>query len=223
MEQLVQPGAGGFALNGGLHRRVHHPAAPPTIAPPTTTAAHHDAAHHRAAHDGAAHDGAATTTSPASEALDQTSTVGRVRRSGPTPCSSPGPASTSRAGSAAPGSASSSTTRNNDYVVQVDGTTVATLVTPGRTTYWVDNLTNADHTVRLAKRTESPWAAGEFGGLVAAPGGAILAKPAARSRQIEFIGDSWTAGYGNMSTTRDCNSNGGVTRNSNADVSPSAR
>ncbi|GAA1770163.1 cellulose binding domain-containing protein [Luedemannella helvata] len=107
---------------------------------------------------------------------------------------------------------------NNDYVVQVDGTTVANLVTPGQTTYWVNNLSNTEHTVRLAKRTESPWAAGEFGGLVAAPGGAILTRPAPRSRQIEFIGDSWTAGYGNMSTTRDCSSNGGVTRNSNADL-----
>jgi hypothetical protein len=106
---------------------------------------------------------------------------------------------------------------NNDYVVQIDGTTVATLVTPGRVTHWINGLSNAEHTVRLAKRTESPWAAGEFGGFVAATGGAILAKPAPRSRQIEFIGDSWTAGYGNMSTTRDCNSNGGLTRNSNAD------
>jgi hypothetical protein len=33
-----------------------------------------------------------------------------------------------------------------------------------------------------------------------------------------FVGDSWTAGYGNMSTTRDCSSNGGITRNSNADL-----
>src|SRR5690349_16126548 len=108
---------------------------------------------------------------------------------------------------------------NNDYVVQVDGTTVATLVTPGQTTHWVRGLASGDHTVRLAKRTEGPWAVGEFGGLVADAGGAILTKPAARSRQIEFIGDSWTAGYGDMSTTRECGSNGGVTRNSNADVS----
>jgi lysophospholipase L1-like esterase len=104
---------------------------------------------------------------------------------------------------------------NNDYVVGVDGATVATLVTPGQTTYWVRNLADGDHTVRLAKRTESPYAAGEFGGLV----GDVLAKPALRTRQMEFIGDSWTAGYGDMSTTHDCNSNGGVTRNSNADVS----
>ena len=107
----------------------------------------------------------------------------------------------------------------NDYVVQVDGATVATLVTPGQTIYWVNGLTSGDHTVRLAKRTESAWAAGEFDGLVAASGGAILSQPTARSRQIEFIGDSWTAGYGNMSTTHDCSSTGGVTRNSNADVS----
>lgn len=107
----------------------------------------------------------------------------------------------------------------NDYTVQVDGSTVATLVTPGRTTYWVDNLAAGDHRVRLTKRTESPWAVGEFDGLVAAPDGAILASPAPRSRQLTFIGDSWTAGYGNVSTTRDCSTNGGVTRNSDAATS----
>ncbi|KJK46274.1 cellulose-binding protein, partial [Lentzea aerocolonigenes] len=107
----------------------------------------------------------------------------------------------------------------NEYDVQVDGATVATLLKPGRTTYWVNNLSNADHAVRLVKRTESPWAAGEFGGFVAASGGTVLAKPAARSRQIEFIGDSLTAGYGNLSTTRDCSTNGGVDRNTNTDIS----
>jgi lysophospholipase L1-like esterase len=108
---------------------------------------------------------------------------------------------------------------DNDYDVQVDGTTVATLVTPGRTTYLVDGLSDAEHSVRLVKRTESPWAAGRFGGFTAAPGGAVLAAPPARSRQIEFIGDSFTAGYGNVSATRDCSATGGVNRNSNADLS----
>ncbi|MEO3755002.1 SGNH/GDSL hydrolase family protein [Streptomyces sp. B6B3] len=107
---------------------------------------------------------------------------------------------------------------DNDYDVQVDGTTVATLVTPGRTTSWVEGLADAEHDVRLVKRTESAWAAGRFGGFVAASGGEILAPPPARSRQIEFIGDSYTAGYGNVSTTRDCSSNGGVNRNTNADL-----
>jgi lysophospholipase L1-like esterase len=107
----------------------------------------------------------------------------------------------------------------NDYDIQVDGTTVATLVTPGRTTRQIRGLTDAEHSVRLVKRTESPWVAGEFDGFVAAPGGEILAKPAARSRQIEFIGDSLTAGYGDLSTTRDCSANGGIDRNTNTDIS----
>ncbi|WP_202919138.1 cellulose binding domain-containing protein [Saccharothrix deserti] len=108
---------------------------------------------------------------------------------------------------------------NSDYDIQVDGTTVASLVTPGRTTHWINNLTNAEHSVRLVKRSESPWGAGEFGGFVATTGGGILTKPAARTRQIEFIGDSLTAGYGNTSTTRDCSSNGGINRNTNANLS----
>jgi lysophospholipase L1-like esterase len=105
-----------------------------------------------------------------------------------------------------------------DYDVQVDGATVATLVTPGRTTRWVDGLADAEHTVRLVKRNESPWSTSEFGGFVAAPGGAILTGPAARSRQIEFIGDSLTAGYGSTSTTRDCTSDQ-VNRTTNTDIS----
>ncbi|WP_216589973.1 SGNH/GDSL hydrolase family protein [Streptomyces brasiliscabiei] len=108
---------------------------------------------------------------------------------------------------------------DNDYDVQVDGTTVATLVTPGRTVSWIDGLADRAHRVRVVKRTESPWAAGRFGGFVAAPGGAILPRPRARERQIEFIGDSYTAGYGNVSGTRDCSAIGGVNRNSNADLS----
>ncbi|SEU36279.1 polysaccharide deacetylase family protein [Nonomuraea wenchangensis] len=105
----------------------------------------------------------------------------------------------------------------NDYDVQIDGGAPVTLRTPGRTTHWVTGLGGGVHTVRLAKRTESPWTPGEFGGFVAAPGGRVLAPPAARARQIEFIGDSWTAGYGNMSTSRDCSASGGINPNSNAD------
>jgi lysophospholipase L1-like esterase len=105
-----------------------------------------------------------------------------------------------------------------DYDVQIDGTTVATLVTPGRTTYWVTGLTNRVHGVRLVKRSESPWATSEFGGFVAAPGGVVLGRPFARHRQVEFIGDSYTAGYGNMSDTRECTGEQ-VHRTTNADLS----
>ncbi|MDH6454808.1 MULTISPECIES: SGNH/GDSL hydrolase family protein [unclassified Streptomyces] len=107
----------------------------------------------------------------------------------------------------------------NDYDVQVDGRTTATLVTPGRATAWVRGLSDSEHRVRLVKRTESPWSEGRFGGFVPAAGGAILAAPPARRRQIEFIGDSNTVGYGNMSGTRDCSGNGGVDRNTDSDLS----
>ncbi|MER8007825.1 SGNH/GDSL hydrolase family protein [Streptomyces sp. NPDC094149] len=108
---------------------------------------------------------------------------------------------------------------DNDYDVSIDGRTAATLVTPGRTTHWIRGLDDAVHSVRIVKRTESPWAAGRFGGFVAAPGGAVLPGPPRRRRQIEFIGDSYTAGYGNLSGTRDCSASGGVNRNSDADQS----
>lgn len=105
-----------------------------------------------------------------------------------------------------------------DYDVQVDGTTVATLVTPGSTTHWVTGLTNRLHSVRLVKRSESPWATSEFGGFVAAPGSRVIGRPAAKDRQVEFVGDSYTAGYGNMSDTRDCTGDQ-VNRTTNADLS----
>ncbi|GIF17098.1 SGNH/GDSL hydrolase family protein [Actinoplanes teichomyceticus] len=105
-----------------------------------------------------------------------------------------------------------------DYDVQIDGTTVATLVTPGRTTYQVRGLTPGVHTVRVVKRSESPWAVSGFGGFVAAPGGAVLPAAPPRRRQIEFIGDSYTAGYGNLSTSRDCTGDQ-VNRTTDADLS----
>ncbi|MFD7487119.1 RICIN domain-containing protein [Streptomyces mirabilis] len=105
-----------------------------------------------------------------------------------------------------------------DYDVQIDGATVVTLVTPGNTTHWINGLSNSTHTVRLVKRNDTPGDTSTFGGFVAAPGGAVLSKPAARSRQIEFIGDSLTVGYGNLSTSRTCTSDQ-LKRNTNSDVS----
>ncbi|MBM2618596.1 cellulose binding domain-containing protein [Actinoplanes sp. LDG1-06] len=158
--------------------------------------------------------GTTPTTPPATDVLGQVSTVSRVRAAdAAVQYTWPGTYFEGRFRGTSVGLILNDAT--NDYTVQVDGATVATIVTPGRTTYWIRNLADGDHTVRLAKRTEGQWAAGEFGGLV----GTVLGKPALRSRQIEFIGDSWTAGYGNMSTSRDCTSTGGLTRNSNADVS----
>ncbi|WP_410645587.1 cellulose binding domain-containing protein [Amycolatopsis sp. lyj-346] len=159
-----------------------------------------------------------TTSPPPSDALTRAHTVGRVKLAGDgVQYTWPGISFEGRFRGTGVDIVLNDS--SNDYDVQIDGTTVATLVTPGRTTHQIRGLTAAEHSVRLVKRTESAWAAGEFDGFVAAPGGEILAKPAARTRQIEFIGDSLTAGYGNLSTTRDCSANGGVDRNTNTDLS----
>ncbi|MEH0399598.1 GDSL-type esterase/lipase family protein [[Kitasatospora] papulosa] len=108
-----------------------------------------------------------------------------------------------------------------DYDVQVDGTTVATLVTPGDTTHWIDGLRDGEHTVRVVRRNDTPGDTSTFGGFVAAPGGTVLGRPAPRDRQIEFIGDSLTMGYGNVSGTRACDPEQ-LRRTTNSDVSHGA-
>ncbi|MGW2471896.1 SGNH/GDSL hydrolase family protein [Streptomyces sp. NPDC001665] len=108
-----------------------------------------------------------------------------------------------------------------DYDVQVDGATVATLVTPGDTTYWITGLRDGEHAVRVVKRNDTPGETSAFGGFVAAPGGAVLDRPTPRDRQIEFIGDSITVGYGNVAGTGVCDAEH-VKRSTNSDVSHSA-
>ncbi|WP_456786321.1 cellulose binding domain-containing protein [Cellulomonas sp. P5_C5] len=105
-----------------------------------------------------------------------------------------------------------------DYEISVDGGAATTLVTPGRTTHRITGLSNGEHTVRVVKRSEVPWATSTFGGFVPVDGSVILSAPPARDLQLEFVGDSYTAGYGNTSTSRDCTGDQ-VTRTTNADLS----
>ncbi|MFE0084894.1 SGNH/GDSL hydrolase family protein, partial [[Kitasatospora] papulosa] len=78
-----------------------------------------------------------------------------------------------------------------------------------------------EHTVRVVRRNDTPGDTSTFGGFVAAPGGAVLGRPAPRDRQIEFIGDSLTMGYGNVSGTRACDPEQ-LRRTTNSDVSHGA-
>lgn len=105
-----------------------------------------------------------------------------------------------------------------DYDVAVDGRTVATLVTPGATTYRVTGLSAGEHTVRVVKRSEVPWATSTFGGFVPVDGSQVLSAPPPRDLQLELVGDSYTAGYGNTSASRECTGDE-VTRTTNADLS----
>jgi carbohydrate esterase-like protein len=120
------------------------------------------------------------TTQPAGEVLSEVHTAGQVKASGnAVQYSRPGVYFEGRVRGTGVGVVLNDAAA--DYDIQVDGKTVATLVTPGQTTYWVNGLSNAEHTVRVVKRNENPWSTSEFGGFVAATGGAVLVKPAARS------------------------------------------
>jgi len=91
------------------------------------------------------------------------------------------------------------------YHVIVDGRLQPPLVKPAPGRYLISGLPPGDHDVRIEAVTESA-APNEFGGFFAGPHtkAARLAREAARARQIEFIGDSYAAGYGNLSPTREC-------------------
>lgn len=88
----------------------------------------------------------------------------------------------------------------NNFNVIVDGKPLMILRKPGATTITVGAEGRGPHTIRLEKRSETQYATGHFYGFRGAP-----AAPApTRARQIEFIGDSLTVGYGNTSAFTQC-------------------
>jgi lysophospholipase L1-like esterase len=87
--------------------------------------------------------------------------------------------------------------------VTVDDQPPVALVKPKPGLYRIGGLAAGPHHVRVQVVSESQAGPTEFGGFWAEPGDKPLS-PAPRERQIEFIGDSHTVGYGNTSTKRDC-------------------
>jgi lysophospholipase L1-like esterase len=90
------------------------------------------------------------------------------------------------------------------YTVEIDGKSVKTVEAfKGEHTIWVGPLREGKHQLRLIRRNESP----ELAGTVKAfslDEGRWLPLASRKDRQIEFIGDSFTAGLANLSTKRAC-------------------
>jgi lysophospholipase L1-like esterase len=84
--------------------------------------------------------------------------------------------------------------------VSVDGAERAVLIRPGTARLAISGLAPGEHVVRLDKMTESQEGGGRFLGFLPTEGDV----PPARTRRIEFIGDSFTVGYGNQSHGRTC-------------------
>lgn len=89
------------------------------------------------------------------------------------------------------------------FRVLVDGIERARLIAPGTARVVVEGLPPGPHVVRLEKVTESQQGGGRFLGFRTAGGGRAL-PPAPRARRIEFVGDSYTVGYGNAAHGRTC-------------------
>lgn len=92
----------------------------------------------------------------------------------------------------------------NTFNVVIDGRNRMIVDKPGHTDVIIGNLEFASHTIRVEKRSESQHSTGRFIGFAVPNAADVRPAPAARARQIEFIGDSLTAGYGNTSAFGDC-------------------
>lgn len=89
----------------------------------------------------------------------------------------------------------------NIFQLIVDGNAPVVINKPGKQDYVVQGLTEGKHQVRLEKITETQSSTGRFHGFFSEDKPTALPK---RKRQIEFIGDSYTVGYGNVSPSREC-------------------
>jgi lysophospholipase L1-like esterase len=87
--------------------------------------------------------------------------------------------------------------------IRVDNGEPIPLLKPRPGLYRIEGLRPAAHRLRIDVASESQAGPTEFDGYFAAEG-VTSAALSRRTRQIEFIGDSHTVGYGNISTTREC-------------------
>jgi lysophospholipase L1-like esterase len=90
----------------------------------------------------------------------------------------------------------------NNFNVLIDDKPYMILTRPGQESLTISAAGGMDaiHRVRVEKRSETQYAMGRFFGFIGVP-----AEPLeARARQIEFIGDSLTVGYGNTSAFSQC-------------------
>ncbi len=91
------------------------------------------------------------------------------------------------------------------YTVELDGAIRQPLaMTAESHTVWLRRLSNASHELRLTRRNETTTGTGTIRAFLLENGAWLPAKPAPR-RQIEFIGDSFTAGLADLSRRRSCN------------------
>jgi lysophospholipase L1-like esterase len=88
--------------------------------------------------------------------------------------------------------------------VSIDGREVADLLRPALRGLRIQGLAAGTHAVRVDIVSESRDGVQTFGGFAVPHRADAVAPPPARQRAIEFIGDSYTVGYGAASSGRTC-------------------
>ncbi len=89
----------------------------------------------------------------------------------------------------------------NFFQLLVDDKAPVIIKKPGKQDYVVPGLSAGTHSVRLEKITETQSNTGRFLGFYSDDKPANLPR---RKHRIEFIGDSYTVGYGNTSPSQEC-------------------
>lgn len=97
----------------------------------------------------------------------------------------------------------------NDYNLFINNTFTRTISTTKENYRYPLELEDGPQRIKLTKRTGPNFGSGAFLGLRFPEGGKLLDLPPRPTRKIEFIGDSYTIGYGNEGPALDC---GGVYR-----------
>jgi lysophospholipase L1-like esterase len=93
----------------------------------------------------------------------------------------------------------------NDFNVIIDGQWKSKLTVDGKTSQVAAaGLAEGTHTLLLTKRTEGFNGISVFEGFQLPDGQALAPPPARPSPRIQFIGDSFTAGYGDEATVTNC-------------------
>jgi|GEM_PF-413167 len=93
----------------------------------------------------------------------------------------------------------------NNYNLTVDDRPVTVwATTKGRVEYIAGHFKKGDHLARLSKRTEGYFGVATFKGILLPKDGVLLEAPPKPTRRIEFLGASWTCGYGNEGTSIHC-------------------
>jgi len=93
----------------------------------------------------------------------------------------------------------------NDYNIFLDNKFHSILETTSDTLYTLaSNLKDTVHSILITKRTEASFGIANFKGFILDQGKTLLSSKEKNKRKIEFVGDSFVAGFGSEGKSPDC-------------------